>query len=337
MKINYTSKRGELPVDILKNIEFANVFFSEEYSLLIASRNETMYFLYSEEYIIPIAITKRYIFQWANILSENHSLKKNKLKSTKDFLDACMDCLKNNLGVQWVNITPATSFFTDFPTVSKRIPFGNYVLDLTLSEEVLFANMNTKCRTAIRHAIKNDVVVKTGGIEHYDDFVTIANETWERSDQQVTNLKEQFKELQLMGVHGKAFFAFKEQDLQCAIIFYFSKNLCYPIYAGSKTHQINGATNLLYWEVIKYMRNEGVKSFSFVGARIEEDKNSKYHSIQRFKESFGGDLKRGFLFKVVLNKFMFRVFKIILGLKTMNFKSYDAIDQEMHKWNELNK
>ena len=159
MNINYTNNRSDLPSDIVKKLEVANVFFSEVYNDLIKSKKSTIYYLYSDDYVLPVSITKRYIFRWANILSEHHALNNNSSHCTKDFLNACMECLKNNLCVHWVNITPATTFFNDYPTNSKRIPFGNYVVDLTLSEEVLFSKMNTKCRTAIRHAIKNDVIV----------------------------------------------------------------------------------------------------------------------------------------------------------------------------------
>ena len=86
------------------------------------------------------------------------------------------------------------------------------------------------------------------------------------------------------------------------------------------------------------MKEKGVKYFSFVGCRINEDENSKFHGIQRFKERFGGELKQGYLFKLDFNPFRHCLFNFLLAFRNLikgNHKfviQKDIIDQEIHKW-----
>ena len=86
------------------------------------------------------------------------------------------------------------------------------------------------------------------------------------------------------------------------------------------------------------MKAAGVKKFSFVGCRINEDENSKYHGIQRFKERFGGTLEQGYLFRTVCSPFHYRLFGLAVQIRTRSWKPYrDAIDEELPKWQSIQK
>ena len=84
------------------------------------------------------------------------------------------------------------------------------------------------------------------------------------------------------------------------------------------------------------MKSNGVKKYSFVGCRIGEDEDSKYHSIQRFKERFGGTLEQGYMFKTVMSQWKYQLFHCLYKIKNKTVLT-DAIDQELPKWKELQK
>ena len=74
-----------------------------------------------------------------------------------------------------------------------------------------------------------------------------------------------------------------------------------------------------------------VRKYSFVGCRIQEDADSKYHGIQRFKQRFGGELIVGKMFKVILNPGKYRLFQILQKMKN-GYWVQDVVDQEIGKW-----
>jgi FemAB family. len=83
------------------------------------------------------------------------------------------------------------------------------------------------------------------------------------------------------------------------------------------------------------MKEHNVKAYNFVGARINEDPNSKYHAIQHFKKGFGGEMREGYLFKTIINKSKYKLFYKLRALKNRDFVG-DVIDQEFHKWTNIN-
>ena len=69
--------------------------------------------------------------------------------------------------------------------------------------------------------------------------------------------------------------------------------------------------------------------------RINEDEDSKYHGIQRFKERFGGELIRGYMFKTILIPWKYKLFHLAYNIKNKQ-KLTDVIEQEIHKWQDIN-
>ena len=76
----------------------------------------------------------------------------------------------------------------------------------------------------------------------------------------------------------------------------------------------------------------GVREYDFMGARLNVEKGSKLEGIQRFKSRFGGELKKGYLWKYEINpiktKTIYFLQKVIFKLKGQDYKG-DAIDQEL--------
>ena len=85
----------------------------------------------------------------------------------------------------------------------------------------------------------------------------------------------------------------------------------------TKQSSILPAANEYGQTAMKLMKERGVKYYDFVGARINPDEGSKYEGIQRFKSRFGGELKKGYLWKMPLNKFKYKLFCWLVAAKQL--------------------
>lgn len=335
IKIRTTDSIENLLQSINVNYDNLNIFFTPNYAEYITDSTAKYLYLYSENYIIPIVIHKRYLFIYASLPVEPYLYSTIGDYSEKEFLNQCVLTAKKKLHIQWFTPTFASAFFSAYPRKSNRIPFGSHVLDLTKSEEELFSALHSKHRNVIKKAQNDGVLTKMDGDSLINDYVVLDAQTWARSkmngqsEQYFLHILKSLKQNVLVSI------AYKNEEPQSGAIFFFNRCMSYYMYGASKNSPYTGAANLLHWEAIKYMKSIGVQKYSFVGCRINEDSDSKYHTIQRFKERFGGELISGYMFKIVLNKVMFSIYKILLFIKHRQKIDKDAVDQEIYKWRDL--
>jgi lipid II:glycine glycyltransferase (peptidoglycan interpeptide bridge formation enzyme) len=207
---------------------------------------------------------------------------------------------------------------------------------LNNDEETLWKNMHSKHRNSIRRADKGNVKIKFGSRELLYDYLILDYDTWERSDKKGNSIEYYENIFNYLADNAVVVIGYKDSVPQGGAIFIFNKEGAYYMYGASKNNPEPGTMNLLHWKAMLYMKDRGVKKYNFVGCRINVDEGSKYQGIQRFKEHFGGDLQMGYMFKVVINKTMYSLFQ--KSIQTVNKTKYnDAIDQEIHKWIELNR
>ena len=336
MEIIFEKDFNKLPTQIQNSINNYNIFYSQRYRKHLHKSSTEVAFLYNCNFIILVQITKKYIFKFAHFPAENIPLSDtNSNYSDTEFLDGCIDYLKNVEKIQWITVTPASSFFKAYPKESLRIPFGNHVIDLSLTEDELFSAFHSKHRNSVNKAKKSEVVIKCGRTELLHEYCHLDKDTWERSGKSGQTYSYYESILNNLNENAIIFIAYKDDIPQGGAIFYYNKEMSYYMFAASKNRPESGSMNLLHWEAIKYMKLKGVKQYSFVGCRINEDEDSKYHDIQRFKKRFGGQLVEGYLFKSVLNRNYYNLFNFLIKFKNKSYDPFDVIDQEIHKWYEL--
>ena len=324
---------NNIPNEILGIMNVSNVFYSKEYNNYITSIGNKVWYICDENYVIAVTIYQKIHIKYAIFPSEPIKLKDIENTNKKDFLDKTSYILKKN-GVAWVN-TSAAAFFDTYPTNSRRIPFGSHVINLTCSEDELWKNIHSKHRNSIRRAEKGGIYVKKGGAELISDYHILDEATWRRSKRKSYGI-DFFKKLSSgMGKNIIFYIAYKDEIPQAGACFFVNQVMSYYMYGASCDSPEPGATNFLHWEAIKNLKKEGVQRYSFVGCRIGEDENSKYHTIQRFKERFGGELIQGYMFKDILIPWKYNLFVNLYKLKHKD-KYTDAVDQEIDKWKELN-
>lgn len=330
IEVKLANSVSEFRQKIGRDIEL-NVFFSG----IEHSANGVL--LYSDDCIIPVTIQKRGPFKFASFLSEPFHYA-NKECNVKEFVDAVCRILKENYHVQWIMETPASALFPVAPKGAISIPFGSHIVNLEEEVDTLWSKVHSKHRNVIKKAEKDGVVIVKGTDDKIlEDYHSIDVETWERSNVKANGVEDLKKEVQSKGSNIIFYMAYKEGEPQAGAIFYYNQAMSYYMHGASRNHSYTGSSNLLHWVAMQDMKAAGVKRYSYVGARINEDPDSKYHGIQRFKERFGGELFIGKRFKVIFNPFMYKLFVLMTSIKqsirNKRWSLYkDSIDAELPKW-----
>ncbi len=314
-------------------MEEGNVFFTEAYRSYADATGSRMWYVYNENYLLPVNVIEKIGIKRGMYVSEPLPLGSGTGKrGLTEFLNGASRALKKE-GITWV-FTSAAALFSAYPDNSLRIPFGSHLIDLSLSEETLMMKMHSKHRNAVRRAERNGVTVVSGGKELIPDYLKADVDTWERSERESYGGGFFESILETMGDKAVLYVAYKDGEPQSGACYFVNHKMCYYMYGASITNPEPGASNLLQWVAIRDMKAAGVERFSFVGCRINEDENSKFYGIQRFKERFGGELCQGFMFKVILAPVKYKLFHKLYQLRKGTELS-DAIDQEIGKWPEL--
>lgn len=333
--MNIANKRNELPPSVLAELENANIYYSEPYYQYV-SKTSRLFYLYDDSYIQVVQCnTIKKIFHQATYPSELYSLKGiTSFKEMQYFLDVCSQYLKDIVHVDWLIATSPTLLYKAFPSSSKRIPFGNYVIDLRKDEEEIFASFSSGHRKDCRKAEKDGVIVKFGNKELLEEYLSIDKELWNRNGQNKDNGKRYSMLLDGMPENTVIGLAYKDNVLQCGRLGFYNKAMYYCMYSATANNHVKGAANLLHYEYMKEMKRRGVNAYNFVGCRINVDKGSKPANIQFFKSRFGGDLVVCYLFKTIFSPIKRFVFESLLRIKGL--KDVDILDQEIYKWKYLN-
>ncbi|MDD3195069.1 MAG: GNAT family N-acetyltransferase [Paludibacter sp.] len=321
-----------------------NIFFSEDYKnykLSTKSKFKFYYYLCTDDFVIPIILHKYMIFRYVEFLSEPAKYN-NSGESENEFINEICSYLKDEMQVQWLLSTPAYAFFKSYPRGSKVVPFGSQVIDLKLPKENLYQNMDRKHREMTRRGEKGNVKVEISDIDLIDDFCFLETSMWRKSGVFIDNTYNSFYENILSRLNRNTIVsvAYKDEKPQVGLIIYFNEIMAYAMHAGRADEMEPGANNLLYWKMIEYLNSIGVAKFSIVGFRINPDKDTKVYDIQRFKSRFGGVLEEGYMFKMDFKPFYHNFFNLLLDTRSLfkgkvNKKRKDIIDQELHKWKEI--
>lgn len=329
-------KYEELSDSVKKLLLNTNCFFQIEFVEYVRANREEMYYIFDEERIMPVRHRKKYIFNLCVLVSEPFEMIVSPKRTLMAFLDEAMDLLSQKLHIQWANTTTSGFFMETASRKCKRIPFGSHVVDLLQSEEDLWKGIHSKHRNVIRKAEKEGVIIIKGSGELIDDFVCLEKETSERTGRNASGKNYYRRQIETLGDKIVIYIAYKDNVPQAGGIFYYNSQCCYYMYGATGKEVINGSANRLIWTAMLDMKKWGVKEFSFVGCRIKEDPESKYHGIQMFKERFGGELRQGYMFRYENSPFMYHLFCRAMQYRTHSKTIYkDAIDGEIHKWGDI--
>ena len=331
--------------EILK--QFANYseglmpyFFSQGYESFTMESNKDNYLLFFSESTKALIPVRKYTIKTFAILQVIYppvtiAGKRLSPEDEKQFLNEFVELVKKQkLAIRIVQ-SYSYAVFQSVPEGAVSCPFGTYIIDLTKSGNELFSLIDPKGRNKIRNAQKNEVELKWG-LDRINDFYMLYKSTMERSSMYVDPI-EYFKEMTkclgeqniLCGV------SYVDNKPQAALFIPFTQYSGYYLHGAMAEKMANpGAMDYLQWEAIRMLKAKGVKQYDFVGARLSDVKGTKLEGIQNFKKKFGGELMKGYLWKMDIDSLQCTVFDGLLKVNR-TFKGAkqhkDIIDEELEK------
>ncbi len=316
--------------------EKCNVFYSQKYYDVQLANGYKPVYLYDEEYFLLAVICRElFIFKAVSLPVEYVSIRDQHEESEKLFLNKVVSYLKREKRVHWIGPTSTSAFFMAYPDGSEWIPFGSHVVDLTQTEDTLWSKIHSKHRNVIRKAEKAELSIVSGNSEKLiKDFAYLDKVTWERSGRKGYSIKFFESLVESYGEQIIIFCIYKGNEIQGGIVLQYNVCMSYYLFGGSVNDVQLGAMNYLHWHAMLYLKDKGVRQYSFLGCRINEDVDSKYHTLQRFKSRFGGELISGYMFKIPCNYFMYHLERRLRYMKRNHGKQcpLDIIDEERYKW-----
>lgn len=211
----------------------------------------------------------------------------------------------------------------------KVVPWGTYRKDIALNDSDLLHSFKGNARRDAQKAFDNGVQIKpvSAYVCHQlltDMFVRQGQPAYVPSLGLLKGFENELSDNVLM------LGAFDQGEVHSIVAVPFDEEKGYYLYGASVPKPTRGAMHLLQYEVMRQLRDRGVREYDFFGARLNLEKNSKIAGIQRFKESFKPRLVEGYSFKVILRPWKYRLFELAVAvyyrLKGARYEG-DAIDQ----------
>lgn len=171
----------------------------------------------------------------------------------------------------------------------------SFILDLTKSEEELFAGLKNKWRYNVRVALKHGVeVIHDNSAETFEEYIRLWKETTNRQKfyaHDETYQRQMWQHMSKAGVAHALKAVYQGRTLGIWIVFVFNRVLYYPYGASSREHREVMASNLLAWEAIRFGKHQNCTSFDMWGSLgPNPDKDDPWYGFHRFKQGYGGTL-----------------------------------------------
>ncbi|MCX6808350.1 MAG: peptidoglycan bridge formation glycyltransferase FemA/FemB family protein [Candidatus Berkelbacteria bacterium] len=196
-------------------------------------------------------------------------------------------------------------------------PEHTLLLDLTLPEDELLAQMKQKGRYNVRVAERNEISIEESPTE-VENFYKLYAETGQRhkityrNKRYFENLVEILKEKGYASVYtAYGMIEGKKTPLASAVIVYSGKKAIYMFGASSDEYKNLMAPYLLHWQIIKESKAAGYKYYDFFGIAPDDDPKHPWAGVTRFKKQFGG-VQEDTLgsFDLIFKPLQYQVFKI---------------------------
>jgi hypothetical protein len=276
--------------------------------------------------ILPYMILRKAIFRMVRFPVETILVDQElDVAEEKSFLNSAVEYFRT-IGADLIIPGTNNAIFRTFPDGADAAPYGSYVIDLMLSEDILWLNIEKRTRQYIRNAPQKGINI-IDGTELLATVHKLIADTFKRSNISFMSYAAFERYIDGLKPNCKVMIADYKGDIQSCVLFAFSNFCAYAIYAGNVPNKNTAANKLIYWESIRYFKQLGVQRYDFVGARINPEKGSKQDGINSIKKRFGAKLKQGYMWKFPIRPVSFAVYNLAVRF----LRGGDIVDNERHK------
>lgn len=235
--------------------------------------------------VLPYSIIQKAVFRMIRFPVQTCFFDGNiKIEEEKMFLNSAVDYFRST-GADIIIPATFNTVFRTYPERARVAPYGNYIVDLSQSEESLWKNLHPKHRNVIRNAMKKGVSIVEGS-EYLETVYGLVRDSFKRSAKGVFGKfrigfrldYEAFRQqVECFGENVKVLVAEYNGIAQGCAVIPFSNNTAYYMHGGSIPTPVTGAMNLLQWEAIRFFTNLGsnVMIFLVLGSTRKEVQKQK--------------------------------------------------------------
>lgn len=276
--------------------------------------------------ILPFTVIRKAGFRIIRFRVETIPVAENlEVAEERSFLNSVVEHFRA-MGAHLIVPASNNTIFRTYPQGAVFAPYGTYINDLEQPEPDLWKQVSEAYRKDIRRAMKAGVEIKSG-FEYVEVAHRIVVDTLKRSGLKFMNVRE-FKNLvEHLGSNAKIFVAMQQDVVLAALLAPFSGYGAFALYGGTIVNPGRGAMPLLHWQAMRTFQALGVRRFNFTGVRINPERGSKQEGILTFKQRFGGELVRGYMWKYALRRLQFVTYNV--GVRFL--RGGDVVDKERHK------
>lgn len=301
------------------------VFASEGF---LKAKSKEYGWLYDECFVTPFIVDKRGGFRRLVIMNEPVALREAALDEEKKHLDDVCRFARTELKADFL-CGHNNAIFKVVPGSSVCIDWGSYTVPLDVDEENFLQNMQARTRQRVRSAIRAGVEVST--TDDIGEIFEILKATMSRQNELFYPSMEYLSRLKdNLGENAAYFVCRHEGKVQGGVVILYNDLRGYAYYGGGIERPVSGSIPLMYFEVMKYLKNKSVPYLDLMGARMQLEPGSKFYGIQEFKVNLGGKLRVGQTFRVILRPLRYAVYQFMVNvyflLRGGRYKG-DAIDQ----------
>lgn len=174
-------------------------------------------------------------------------------------------------------------------TSETYVPAHSLVLDLSVGEAGVLAQMTQKGRYNIKVAEKHKVVVRDGGVAALPAFYAVFKETAGR-DGFYLHKEEFYRDfLAVLGERAALYVASVDGEVVGGLmVTFFGDTGTYYFGASSGQFREAMAPYALQWHAIREALGRGLKVYDFFGIAPEGDEQHAWAGVTQFKTRFGG-------------------------------------------------
>jgi len=205
------------------------------------------------------------------------------------------------------------SLFNSVPVNSYFSELGIIAIDLERSEEQIFKSFSNNYRNEIRKAIAEKVIVEFDQ-SYFASFYKLYKSTHQKqgiyfdSETELKNMVDCLGERSCFIAVAK-----NENGIYGAALILFNANEAYYFQSGAVDNcPYPGANKLLQLEIMRHLKNLGIKRYIMGGYRLGEIAGTKYEGIQKFKMRFGAEIEQGFHFYTKIS-WRYSIYKTLLN------------------------